>query len=72
MTNAMLSQLQRRTGAGRFVGSSAEQNDLAVARDLVVPAFEFLGRDLQRSGQSSRIAQHIERMTQVNNYDRLT
>src|SRR5208283_290574 len=71
VTNAVLSQLQRHTGAGRFVWSSAEEHDLTVAGDFAVPALEFLRRDLQRSGQSSRIAQHVQRMTQVNNDDLL-
>jgi len=47
MANAVLSELQRRTGAGRFVGSSTEKHDLAIASDLAVAAFEFFGRDLQ-------------------------
>ena len=34
--NPQSSQLQRRTGAGGFVGSSTEQHDLAIARDLAV------------------------------------
>ena len=66
MANAVLSELQRHPGAGRFVRSSTEQNDLAVAGDFAVAAFEILGRNLQRSGQGSRIAQHVERMAQVN------
>jgi hypothetical protein len=37
-------QKQRHTGAGRFVRSGAEQNDLAVARNLIVTFFNFVGR----------------------------
>ena len=36
-------QKQRHTGAGRFVRSGAEQNDLAVARNLIVTFFNFVG-----------------------------
>lgn len=43
MANAVFSQLQRHTGAGRFVGSSAEQHNLAVASDLAVAAFQVFG-----------------------------
>ena len=71
MADAMLSKLQRRTGAGRFVWSSAEQHDFAVASDLAVPAFELFRRDLDCSGQSARIAQHIKWMAQVNDDNRL-
>src|SRR5271167_1865772 len=71
MANAMLSKLQRRTGAGRFVRSSAEQHDFAIASDLAVPTFEFFWRDLDCSGEGARVAQYIERMTQVNDDDLL-
>ena len=56
MADAVLSELQRRPGAGRFVWSSAEQHDFAVAGDLAVPAFQFFRRNLQRSWQSARVA----------------
>src|SRR5271157_6493292 len=69
MANAVLSQLQRRTGAGRFVWSSTEKHDFAVASDLAVPAFEFFGRDLDCSGEGAGVAQYIERMTKVNDDD---
>src|SRR5208283_5656567 len=71
MANTVLSELQRHTGAGGFVGSSAEQHDLTIASDLPVAAFQVLGRDLQRSRQRLGIAQHVERMTQVDNNDLL-
>ena len=66
MTDTVLSQLQRHPGAGRFVGSSAEQHDLAVARDFGIARFQIFRRDLQRPGQGSRIAEHVERMTKIN------
>jgi len=71
MANAVLSQLQRRTGAGRFVWSSAEKHDFAVASDFAVPAFELFGRDLDCSRQRARIAQHIKWMSKVNDNDLL-
>jgi hypothetical protein len=42
-------QKQRHTGAGRFVRSGAEQNDLAVARNLIVTFFNFVGREADRA-----------------------
>ena len=63
--NAMLSQLQRHPGAGRFVGSGTEQDNLAIAGDFAVPAFQFLGRNLQGAGQGPRVGQNIQRMPQV-------
>ncbi len=68
--NTVFSQLQRRTGAGGLVRSSAEQYDLAVARDFAVTSFEIFGRNLQRSRQSAWIAQDVERMAEVNDHDR--
>ena len=49
-TNADLSELQRHTGAGGFVRSSTEEDDLAIPRDFAAPGGEIFGRDLQRSG----------------------
>ena len=46
MANAVLPKLQRHTGAGRFVRSSAKKHDLAITSDLSVTVFQFLGRDL--------------------------
>lgn len=72
VSDTVLAELQRHTGAGSFVGSSAEQHDFAVPSDFTVPAFQLFGRDLQRSGQRPRIGEHIERMTQVNDNNALT
>jgi hypothetical protein len=44
--DAVLAKLQRHPGAGRFVRSSTEKNDVAVARNLAVPRFQVLWRDL--------------------------
>ena len=35
--NTVFAQNQRRTGARYFVGSGTDQNDIAIARDLVMP-----------------------------------
>ncbi len=40
--DSSLLQLQRHPGAGRFVGSSAVQDDVTVARNLDVTVFELL------------------------------
>jgi hypothetical protein len=43
--DAPLFQLQRHTGAGRFAGSSAIKNDVAISRDLVMSLAEIFRRD---------------------------
>jgi hypothetical protein len=48
--DAVLAELQRHPGAGRFVWSSTEQHDLAVTRDLTIPGLQIFGRNLQRAG----------------------
>jgi hypothetical protein len=40
--DAPLFQLQRHTGAGRFAGSSAIKDDVAISRDLVMSLTKFL------------------------------
>jgi hypothetical protein len=40
---------QRRTGAGSFVGSTTEQNDFAIARNLAVTGFQLLGGNTERA-----------------------
>ena len=42
--NPSLLELQRHPGAGRFVGSSAVEDDVAISRDLDVTVFELLWR----------------------------
>jgi len=65
-------QLQRRTGAGGFVGSSAIENDFAVTRDLAIPLEQFLRGHTDRSGKGARVGEGIESMAEVNDEDRLT
>ena len=70
---AVPSELQRHTGAGGFVRSSAEEDDLAVARNFAVDGLSRLfGRNAQRVGQGVRIGQQIEGVTQVDDHYRLT
>ena len=40
--NASFLQLQRHTGAGRFVWSSAVKDDIAIARDLLMAHLQLL------------------------------
>jgi hypothetical protein len=42
--DAAFFQLQRHPGAGRFVGSSAVEDDVAVTRDLLVAYLQLLRR----------------------------
>ncbi len=67
--DAVLSQLQRRTGAGGFVGSSAVENDVAVSRDLVVAEFEFLRSEAEGAGDDARIGKEVERIAEVDDGD---
>ena len=53
-------QKQRHTGAGRFVRSSAEQNDLAVAWDLSVTFFNSVWRKADRAGNCVWLGLEIE------------
>ena len=64
-SNTMLAELQRHTGAGGFVWSSTEEDDLPITRDLAVPLLQFLRRNLQCAGKGARIGQDVERMAQV-------
>ena len=48
--DASLLQLQRHPGAGCFVGSSAVEDDVAVARNLLVAHLQLFGRKAKRAG----------------------
>src|SRR5271166_2244114 len=45
-------KLQRRTGAGGFVRSSTEQDDLTIPCDFAVALLQLFRRNPERSGQS--------------------
>ncbi len=53
-------QKQRHTGAGRFVWSGAEQNDLAVAWNLIVTFINFVWRKPDRAGNCLWLGFEIE------------
>ena len=67
--DAVLSQEQRHTGAGSFVGSSTVKNDFAIARQAVAFFFEFPGFDMQRSGNNFRLGFEVHRMTEIHDCD---
>jgi hypothetical protein len=48
--DASLSQLQRHPGAGRFVGSGAVEDDVAIARNLLVAHLQLFRRETNRAG----------------------
>jgi len=62
---------ERRTGARGFVGSTAEERDLAIARNLAVPEVEVLERDVQRPGESLPIRVELDLVSQVDHQQRL-
>ncbi len=47
--DSVISQKQRRTGAGRFVWSGAEQDDFLIARDFGMTCRQFFGRNSERA-----------------------
>jgi hypothetical protein len=53
--DAVASQEQRRTGAGGFVWSTAEENDITIPRNLPVTYSEILDRDFQRAWKRNGI-----------------
>ena len=68
---AVPAKLQRRTGAGGFVGSSAEQHDLAISSDFAVPSFQLLRRNAQCSRKGVRVGQQVEWVTKVDDRELL-
>lgn len=54
--NPAFLELQRHPGAGRFVGSSAVQDDVPVARNFYVPIFELFRRQPQCAGDLDRLS----------------
>src|SRR5438445_10540036 len=54
------SEEERHTGARRLVGSRAIEDDLPLARDLVVPILQLLERQLQRARQDGRLGLEVQ------------
>jgi len=50
IADAEPAKLQRRTGAGGFIGSGTEEHDFTIARDLAVTTLQFLRRNAQGAG----------------------
>src|SRR5690242_4710782 len=63
--DASFFQLQRHPGAGRFVWSSAVEDDVAVARYLLMTHLEFLRRQTQSAWNLHRIFVERELIAQV-------
>ena len=59
------SQLQRHPGAGRFVGSRAVENDVAIPGNLCVALFDLLHGDTKRTRNHLRKCLDIHRLAQV-------
>jgi len=59
------SQQQRHPGAGRFVGSRAVENDVAIPGNLAVALFDFFHRDTKRSRDHLRERLDINGLAQV-------
>ncbi len=67
--NAIFSEEQRHTGAGSFVGSSAIEDDFAVARQAVVFLFQFFRVHVKRTGDRLRIGFEIQGVAEVDDHD---
>jgi hypothetical protein len=67
--DASLFQEQRHTGAGSFVGSSAIEDDVAIARDEFVFMFDLFRRKAQRTHDGVGFTLEVERMAQVDDKD---
>lgn len=62
---ASLPEEQRHPGAGGFVGSSAVEDDLAVARDFLMAPVKLVGDEAKGAGQGLGAGFELERMTQI-------
>jgi hypothetical protein len=58
-------ELQRRTGAGGFVWSSAVEDDIAIAGDLQMPFLQFLAIEPDRAGDLCAVGGVFFRSAQV-------
>jgi hypothetical protein len=61
-------ELQRRTGAGGFVWSSAVEDDIAIAGDLQMPFLQLLAIEPDRAGDFCAVGCVFFRSTQVEDY----
>ncbi len=67
--DAVPSQEERHTGAGRLVGSGAVENDIPVPRDLAVAALQLLRRHAEGPGDGVRDGLEVERVPQIHDQD---
>jgi hypothetical protein len=65
MSDSQITELQRHTGAGGFVGSSAVEHPLPVLRNLAVPPFDLLGQYVERTGKPDSLRVPLEFVAQV-------
>src|SRR5713226_6314279 len=63
------SQSQRHTGAGGFVWSSAVEDDVPVARNLLVLGVQILRREAQRSGNLGATGVEFRVVAQIQDGD---
>src|SRR5574340_147390 len=59
--NALLPEQQRHTGAGGLIGSSAIENDVAVARNLFLPRLQLSGVHAKRARNRERVCFEFHR-----------
>ena len=69
--HAFISEQQRHTGAGSFVGSSTVENHLAVAWQAFVFLLEFAGVHAESSGDRFRVGLEVDRMPEIDDRKRL-
>ena len=58
-------------GGGGFAGAGAEEDDVAVAGDLVMTGGERVGREVERAGEGERVGEQFEGMAQIDDVDGL-
>jgi hypothetical protein len=59
---SQLFHLQRHTGAGRFARSSTNNHELALKWQLLRACFDIFRQNVDRTGNTSRVVQHVKRM----------
>jgi hypothetical protein len=67
--DAAASQDQRHPGAGGLVGSGAVENDVPVARDLLLARFQFLDHQVERARDDRRLALELHPVANVHHHD---
>ena len=65
-------QQQRHTGAGRFIGSGAVDDNIPIARNFMMALFQLLHRDAQRAGYHVRLRFDVDRLAQIDDHNRIT